>query len=126
MFSNDISGINDGTANHTFSLVSLGADGKAPQSVRKDTGTTGDLPSTLTIKHQDLGSGDDVLVSSLVRLDTMVERASDQKQGTISTYLVQKWPSKLATAAQVTAEKAKLVSFLNASGTDARLQNKEP
>lgn len=126
MFANDIGSINDGTTNHTYSLISLGNDGAKPSSVRKDTAASGDLPATLTIKHQLLGKGDDTVTSSLVRFDRVVERSSDQKQGTISAYLVLKAPSKLTDAATVTKSLNELISFLGLSGTVTRLLNTEP
>lgn len=123
MYPTDTPNISDGTSNHVYSLVSLGAD--KVESVRRETAAAADQPAHLTIKHQVIGTGDSSVNSSLVRFDRVVERA-DGTQGTVSAYLVFRWPPKVCDAATAQKSLNELIAFLGIAGYKDKLTNMEP
>lgn len=124
MYPNDTPNISDGTSNHVYSLVSLGA-GKDISSVRRESAAAADQPATLTIKHQTTGKDLATTNSSLIRFDRVVEDAGGN-QGTVSAYLVFRWPPKVTDAATALKSVTELVSFLGIATYKDKMANQEP
>lgn len=124
MYPTDTPNISDGTVNHVYSLVSMG-NGEEISSVRREAAAAADQPATLTIKHQVSGKDLAVVNSSLLRFDRVVEDG-DGNQGTVSAYLVLRWPPKVTTAAVAQKSVTELTSFLSIAGYKDKLTNLEP
>jgi len=124
MYPTDTPNISDGTTNHVYSLVNLGA-GLDISSVRRESAAPADQPANLSIKHQTSGKDYGKVHSSLVRFDRVVEDATGN-QGTVSAYMVLRWPPNVTTAAVAQKSVNELVSFLGISGYKDKLTNLEP
>lgn len=109
MYANLIEDLNDGTLDHDYDLRSIGDQ----KSVRYDIAAAADLPATLTISHVETGKGDDKVKNSLLRFDRTVERASDEKQGTVSAYLVIRQPVKVMASGDAQYVVNQLIDFLS-------------
>lgn len=123
MYPTDTPNISDGSANHVYSLVKLGSD--EISSVRREAAAPSDQPADLIIKHQTTGSDLKTVNSSLLRFDRVVEDA-DGNQGTVTCYLVLRWPPKITTAAQAQKSVNELVAFLAVAGYKDKFTNLEP
>lgn len=121
MFANLIEDLNDGTIDHDYDLRSIGDQ----KSVRFDAAATLDKPSTLTISHVKTGTGDKEYRNTLARIDSVVERASDEIQGTVSVYLVIRTPTKVTDAAGTKKVVLQLQDFLDDVGAVDKLINGE-
>lgn len=124
MYPNDTPNISDGSANHVYSLINMGSD-NGVASVRRESAAPADQPATLTIKHQVSGKDNSTVNNSLVRFDRVVENVAGE-QGTVSAYLVLRWPPKIGTSAQAQAAVNELVAFLAIAGYKDKLTNMEP
>lgn len=124
MYPNDTPNISDGTSNHVYSLVNLGA-GPGVESVRRESAAPADQPAKLTIKHSTSGTGDATVNSSLLRFDRVVERA-DGVQGFDTTYVVKRFTPKVVDNAQAIKGLNEVVSFLGIAGYKDKFVAGEP
>jgi hypothetical protein len=113
MFPDKIEDLTDGSVDHDYDL--LWTEGR--KSFRSDKDSPQATPGTMTISHNDTGSGDNLVLNSLVRFDKGVINAAG-KAGNIAAYLVVRNPTAVATAAEVLEVAKQLVDFLN-TGTNA-------
>lgn len=113
MFPNLIEDLTDGAVDHDYDLLYT----EAYNSVRRDVASTQDEPATMTIGHNESGSGENLVRNSKARMDRVVTDG-EGNQATLSVYLVIRNPLKVATAAQVLETTKQLVDFLN-TGTNA-------
>lgn len=111
MFDNTILDISDGVADHDYDLREVGNQ----RSVRSESAAPLDQPATLTIQHQEVGSGIKSVRRSVARFDRVVEN-EEGEQGTISCYFNVVQPLKVATAAETAKTLTEMVSFLNTAG----------
>lgn len=119
MFTRPIT-LNDGAANHVYDTVVTG-DYK---TVNREALAAIDKPATLTISHQQSGSGSTAKVRSLIRCDRVTEDAL-ANQGLNVAYAVIEWNPKVTTAADVKKTIAELIAFLSASGFQDKILNLE-
>jgi len=121
MYANLIEDLNDGTTDHDYDLRSIGDQ----KSVRYDIAAESDLPATLTISHTETGKGDEKVKNSLLRFDRTVERASDEKQGTVSAYLVLRQPVKVMSSGDAQYVINQMIDFLGTATYVDKLVNGE-
>lgn len=119
----DTANISDGSANHVYSTIKMGEN--QIMSVRRESAAPADQEALLTIKHQVIGTGLTAENSSLLRFDRVVEDASGN-QGTVSAYMVLRWPPKITTAAVAQKSLNELVAFLAVAGYKDKFTNLEP
>lgn len=110
MYPNLIENLNDGVADQDFDLRSINANG----SIRGDIAAALDLPHTLSIRHETVGSGNAETRRSNVKFDKVVE--ADGVQGKLTVSLTITVPTKVTDVATVVKEITLMKSFLATSG----------
>jgi hypothetical protein len=96
------------------------------KAIRSDATATIGEPRILTISHQKADRSFGVVDRHLVRFDETISGTSPQPDVNVTVQLVIEMPRDVATLAQVTDVKDRLVSFLNTSGYLAKVLNNEP
>lgn len=119
-FSDDIT-LNDGAADQTYSITSM-IGGK---SIRKDASQELSTPAVLSISHQVNGQGPSAIARRMVRLDRTLS-SNEGEMATVSAHIVLTVPNSVITKADVSAEVAKLINFLQGAGNLDKLLNGEP
>jgi hypothetical protein len=120
MYPTLIEDINDGTVDHDYDIVEIGKY----RSVRREAAAALDVPATMTIQHQETGTGLSRRIRTNVRFDTTVEDA-DGNQAVNTVSLVLDYRPGVTTEAQLQADLAKLQSFLGKTGFVGKLTNLE-
>lgn len=110
MLPNTTANISDGTANHVYDLRKTGDW----SSTRYEAAAPSDQPATLEISHKEQGKGLKSTRSSLLRFQRVVEDA-DGNQDVIDAHLVVRYPTKIATTAQVLATTNEAINFFGVS-----------
>jgi hypothetical protein len=96
MFPNLIEDLSDGAVDHDYDLIYI--DGR--KSVRRDIASPQDEPATLSIAHNESGSGANLVLNTVARFDRAVSDENGNR-GTISAYVVIRNPLKITDAATV-------------------------
>lgn len=114
--------LNDGTTNYTYAAIAFGPAEK-PGSTRAVQGES-NLSMEMKISHEVYGKDQTTQQGSMFRLNDTVEDALGN-QGVVSVQVVVRFPTKVATAAQVEKTKAKALSFITGAGNWAKFLNRE-
>lgn len=113
--------LNDGSADVNYDHRGIINE----RSQYKNASASLDQPQTLAIAYAVSKAGTIAeLNSALAKLDRVVEDA-EGNQGVITTQLVQRYPSKIATSAQLTEELQKMKDFLTNTGYIAKFVAQE-
>jgi hypothetical protein len=113
MFPNKIEDLTDGATDHDYDLLFI----EGRKSTRKDIASTQAEPGYLSIAHTETGTGDNLMLNSVARIDkTSVN--SDGVKAVCSAYIVIRNPLQVFSAAEV-LEVVKQLSDLLATGTNA-------
>lgn len=118
MYPTTLTPISDGVDDHSYDIRKY----EGAKSVRVDTGLPWDVPCLLTISHQETGAGDNLRVSSLVRFDQTVKRASDGALSVVPVQLVVRYNPTIASEGLVKALIMQLGSFLSSGRIDQLLK----
>lgn len=123
-FSSDITLVDDASADVVYSQISLEKGKSIRQDSTRDLGT----PRSLTISHQQSGTGMKATDRHLVRLDLVEEDTGSDVIATVSgsVYTVLECPRRIVTAAMIKDMLTQLTGFLAVEANVDKLLNSEP